>query len=32
MPTYNNLPSLSAFFNGKFYHKIIEDLQLAGEA
>lgn len=32
MPTYNNLPQPSAFFQGTFYRKLIEDLQLAGKA
>ena len=32
MPTYNNVPASSPFFKGKFYDKLIEDLQLAGKA
>jgi site-specific recombinase XerD len=32
MPTYNNLPAASQYFKGKWYLKLIEDLQLAGKA
>lgn len=32
MPTYNNLPKTSKFFKGKWYHKLVEDLRLAGLA
>ncbi|TWT75736.1 Tyrosine recombinase XerD [Planctomycetes bacterium CA13] len=32
MPTYNNLPKSSAFFKGKYYDKLVEDLRLAGMA
>lgn len=32
MPSYNNLPKSSEFFKGKWYRKLIEDLQLAGKA
>ena len=32
MPTYNNLPLASEYFKGKWYRKLIEDLQLAGKA
>ena len=32
MPTYNNLPSSSQHFQGKWYQKLIVDLQLAGKA
>jgi len=32
MPTYNNLPAASQYFKGKWYRKLIEDLQLAGKA
>ena len=32
MPTYNNLPAPSEHFKGKWYQKLIEDLQLAGKA
>ena len=32
MPTYNNLPKTSEFFKGKWYDKMVEDLQLAGMA
>ena len=32
MPTYNNLPAASEYFKGKWYRKLIEDLQLAGKA
>ncbi len=32
MPTYNNLPKPSAFFKGKWYQKLVDDLRLAGLA
>lgn len=32
MPTYNNLPAPSEYFKGKWYRKLVEDLQLAGKA
>lgn len=32
MPTYNNLPKTSEFFKGKWFDKMVEDLQLAGKA
>ena len=32
MPTYDNLPAFSQHFKGKWYQKLIEDLQLAGKA
>ena len=32
MTTYNNLPLASEHFKGKWYRKLIEDLQLAGKA
>ncbi|MEM9410245.1 MAG: site-specific integrase [Planctomycetota bacterium] len=32
MPTYNNVPACSPYFKGKYYHKLIEDLHLAGKA
>ena len=32
MPTYNNLPKPSEFFNGKWYNKLVDDLRLAGMA
>ena len=32
MPTYDNLPQPSVYFQGKWYQKLIEDLQLAGKA
>ena len=30
MPTYNNLPKSSPFFQGKWFNKLVEDLRLAG--
>ena len=30
MPTYNNLPTPSAFFKGNWYNRLVEDLTLAG--
>lgn len=32
MPSYNNLPKTSKYFKGKWYHKLVEDLRLAGLA
>ena len=32
MPTYNNLPTHSKHFKGKWYRQLIEDLQRAGKA
>ena len=32
MPTYNKLPQPGFYFQGKWYQKLVEDLQLAGKA
>ena len=32
MPTYDNLPKTSQHFKGKWFDKMVEDLQLAGKA